>query len=190
MREDINLSAGHYNNDPGAVNKFGVKEADLTKELRDLIYTELLKYENAESITTDHDWETNSQYQLRLRNKKTDEIAVTFDIHFNAAGETATGTETIISKNASKTSIAFGTEIQAVAVKVLGLKDRGVLTEDKTPRGRLGILNIKGIAALIEVCFITNENDLKRYHSVKKELACELARVIHKFNKMVNYESK
>lgn len=185
MKNDIDLSAGHSDKDPGAINKFGVKEAELTKELRNLIIENLKCYNN--TVRKDFDWETNSQYQGRLKARTDAAKSILLDIHFNSFHtESANGSEVVISANASSISKGLGTELLAITTKVLGTRSRGLLKDTETPRGRIGILNLAGPAVLLEVCFISNPSDLAKYNKHKKELAFEIAKLLVKYDNLLN----
>lgn len=179
MIEVIFPSAGHHDKDPGAVYN-GVKEADKTKEFRNL----LSKHLGAHRHIMDKDSETNSQYQKRI---KPGSGSVVLDIHFNASTDTsATGTEMIVANNASKLSIAMAQDLAEGTACILGVKNRGVKTESETARGKIGILNLgAGIAVLAELCFISNKEDMSKYESCKEELAKFFAQVLIKYDNMI-----
>lgn len=179
MIEVIFPSAGHHDNDPGAVYN-GVKEADKNKEFRDL----LSKHLGSHKHIMDKNSETNAQHQKRI---KPGSGSVLLDNHFNAsANPSATGTEMIVANNASKLSIAMANELAEGTACILGIKNRGVKTEAQTARGKIGILNLgAGIAVLAELCFISNPNDMQRYESCKEELAKFFAQVLIKYDNMI-----
>lgn len=155
MQEIAIPSAGHNDKDPGAIGN-GHKESELTILIRDAVMKHLECHPNA--VLTDENWESNTQYQNRIRNIKG---KVILDIHLNAGPATANGSEVIVSKNASKMSKDFATEILDATCKILGTRSRGVLDETKTARGSIGILNMSGLAALVEVCFISNAKEVE-----------------------------
>lgn len=181
MIEVIFPSAGHHDNDPGAVYN-GVKEADKTKEFRNLI-SNCLSAKNHAHIM-DQDAETNAQYQNRI---KPGSGSVLLDIHFNAhSNTTATGTEMIIANNANSLSKQMAQELADGTACILGIANRGVKTEAQTARGKIGILNLNaGIAVLAEICFISNPNDMQRYESCKNELAAFYADVLIKYDNLI-----
>lgn len=173
-------SAGHHDNDPGAVSN-GYKEADLTKELRNLMIEEFNRRNHR--IIVDKDWETNTQYQRRI---KPGSGSVIMDIHFNSASPAATGVEVVVHNNASKHSIALATEISEKLSEIIGIKNRGVKREKDTARGKIGILNLKaGISVLVEVCFISNKSDLEAYFAHKKEVAITLVDLAIKYDDLI-----
>lgn len=174
-------SAGHHNSDPGAVQN-GYKEADLTKELRNLMVAEFKKRNH--KIIIDKDWETNSEYQRRI---KPGYGSVIMDLHFNSVGNPkASGVEVIVNNNASQHSKDLAKEICYSLSKIIGIPNRGVKTERDTARGRIGILNLKaGISVLVEVCFISNLNDLEAYLNNKERVACALVDLAIKYDDLI-----
>lgn len=171
-------SAGHHDNDPGAVYN-GVKEADLTKEFRNLV-SDCLAAKGHPHIM-DKDSETNAKYQSRI---KPGSGSVLLDIHFNASSNiNATGTEMIVSNKASKESVAMATELAKGTAAILGITNRGVKTEAQTARGKIGILNIgAGIAVLAELCFLSNPSDMANYENCKHDLAAFFTEVLIKYD--------
>lgn len=173
--------AGHHKNDPGAV--YGSqKEADLTKELRNLV-SKYLTLKGHKHIL-DNDTETNSQLQKRI---KPGPGSVLLDHHFNASSNVnATGTEVIVSNNANDNSKAMAKELVDGTAKILGIANRGVKNETQTARGKIGILNLNsGIACLIEVCFLSNPNDMLSYQINKDKLAQLYAEILIKYDDLV-----
>lgn len=183
----IFISAGHNPNgknpDPGAV-AHGVREADLTIELRDLIEIELAKLKA--KFITDRDNEPLVEYLNRI---KPGDGSVVFEIHFNAAESyKATGVETVVPASASAHEIQFAQELSAAVNRHTGLQlrgDKGVIREGKTKRGRLAIMREEGMNALLEVCFITNISDLNRYRKAKQAIAKDIAAVLVKYDAII-----
>lgn len=181
MIQVIFPSAGHHNNDSGAVYN-GIKEADKTKEFRNLV-SKYLELRNHPHIM-DVDSENNAQYQNRI---KPGAGSVLLDTHFNASANTnATGTEMIVSNTANKNSIAMATELANGTAAILGITNRGVKTEAQTARGKIGILNLgAGIAVLAEICFLSNFSDMQKYELHKYALACFYADILIKYDNLI-----
>lgn len=162
------VCAGHssekgHNYDSGAIGVYNGKkitEAELTVRLRDAVTTELKK--RNESFKTDLD---NWNYAQTIANAGTSENDVLLDIHFNAATALATGTETFIpnAKENSELEKKYAKILNDGLAKIMGIANRGVKREDQCRHGRLGIMRPKGINMLVEICFITNNNDLVMY---------------------------
>lgn len=98
---------------------------------------------------------------------KTTGVKIVADIHFNSGKPSATGTEVIVRNNATKNEVKLATMLSANIAAVLKIKNRGVKTEAQTARKTLHLFEkIKAdeaIAVLIEICFISNPNDMKAY---------------------------
>lgn len=183
----IFLSAGHHLKDPGAVSN-GLQENLLTIELRDMIVRELQSNGKVhdKDFKIDEDKETLSQYLQRI---KTGSGSVVFELHFDASAKTeATGTTMLIpARQWTKEFIIeekFGKEIVNSCSTILGIKNRGVIDETQSHRGRLGLMREEGINGLLEVCFITNKEDLRKYNLNKKALAKLIAELLIKYDEL------
>jgi N-acetylmuramoyl-L-alanine amidase len=169
-------SAGHNNFDPGAVYN-GIKEADKTKELRNLISKHLGTHKHI----TDYDCETNRQHQNRI---KPGSGSVLADHHFDASpNTTVSGVGVFVATNANANSLAMAKEVAEGLSKIMGIPNRGVKTEAQSGRGRLGILHLgAGIAILVEVCFLSNPCDMAKYEANKEKVAKFLADIYKKWD--------
>lgn len=184
----VYLSAGHnaksktIKQDPGAINSHGVKEGDLTIELKGLIQHELdllgVKY------ISDSEEENLSSYLKRIG---TGTGSVVLELHFDSAlSPTATGCTGLIEGEADRLDRAFAKELTDTNALILGIRNRGVVSEAESHRGRLGLMREDGIICLQEICFISNDDDLARYHLKKKELAKAFALIIQKYEDMLS----
>lgn len=184
----IYVSAGHnaqsknIKQDPGAVNKHGIKEGDLTIEFRNLLTGELdilgVKY------GTDSDEESLAMYLARIQ---TGTGSVVLEVHFDASDNAAaTGCTGLIEGEADRLDKAFAKELTDANASILGIKNRGVISETESHRGRLGLMREEGIICLQELCFISNDDDLARYHIKKKELAKAFALILQKYEAMLS----
>ncbi len=93
------------------------------------------------------------------------------ELHFNAAGETATGSETLY---ATKVSFPMAEAVQSATLATLGLKDRGVKTPQEASGGR-GEKNLSQMGGkpsiLTEPFFGSNAGDAKSAETNKQTLA-------------------
>jgi len=181
----IFISAGHNPNgikpDPGAIGN-GKREADLTVEFRDLVIFELIK--NSANYVADSDSERLGQYLERI---KTGSGSVVLEFHFDAAASAkATGTTVLIGGDADKNDKAFAKELVEATATILGIKNRGVLSEAESHRGRLGLMKEEGILALLEICFISNPEDLAAYEKGKFELAQAIADILIEYEDLIS----
>lgn len=114
-------------------------------------------------------------------NSMCDPDDICIDIHFNAASVSATGTECFVRKGARVVEKDLAIDICDKISSLLRIKNRGVKTDDQGQHSRLAMCSdIKCNAVLIEVCFITNETDVKRYSENRIALAESIAGCISK----------
>lgn len=183
----IFISAGHnaksktIKQDPGAVNAAGVKEGDLTIEFRDLVKRELdllgVKY------ISDSEEENLAMYLKRI-NTGTGSVVVEY--HFDSSvNPAATGCSALIEAEADRLDTVFAKEMAETTASLMGINNRGVLTEAQSHRGRLGLMREDGLICLVELCFISNKEDLAKYHFHKVALAKAHARIIQRFENMI-----
>lgn len=161
----IYFIAGHSDSDSGAV-AHGLKEADLTKRVRDLTYEAVKRISPKALVSRDDDKDSLSQViaKIKPRIQNTD---ILIDFHYNSATPSATGVECVVSDNAGQSSISIATKISYRISDITGIKNRGVKREKDTPRKRLAILNMRGSAVIVEMGFISNIGDVK---SIEKHL--------------------
>jgi N-acetylmuramoyl-L-alanine amidase len=180
----IFISAGHNPKgikiDVGAVAN-GYTEADLAINFRELVELELDKL--SAQYVTDNNNERLAQYLERI---KTGNASVVLEFHFDASDNPkATGATSIIGVDADRLDIAFAREIVNTTSTILGIKNRGVISEAQSHRGRLGLMRENGIVSLLELCFITNKLDLERYFKNKFVLAREIAKIVVRYEAMI-----
>lgn len=183
----IFISAGHNSKsktikqDPGAVNKQGIKEGDLTIEFRDLVKHELGLL--GAKFISDTEEENLSMYLSRIQSGNG---SVVVEYHFDsAASDQATGTTGLIEAEADRLDRAFAKELTDITACTLGIRNRGVISEADSHRGRLGLMREDGVICLVELGFISNPDDLQRFHLKKKELAKLHAAIIVKYEAMI-----
>ena len=178
--EVIFPSAGHHLSDSGAFYN-NRKESEEMMCFRELVVKELNALNHAN--IPDNDLETASQHQSRI---KTGNGSVICEFHLNASSNlTATGTEAVIAKNATANSKQMAIELTDVTSKILGIKNRGIITDDKTPRKRIGIVNKEGTSVLLEVCFLSNTNDMASFDIQKVALAKAYAEILIKYDDFI-----
>lgn len=177
----IFISAGHNPKgikDPGAVSG-KIQEADLTVEFRDLVILELEK--KGLKYISDKDDERLADYLKRIQ---TGSGSVVLEYHFDAAdSQTATGTTALIGSDAEKLDKAFALELVNITAATQGIKNRGVITEAESHRGRLGLMRESGTVALLELGFIPF--DLEAYNKNKYKLAKLHADILEKYEKLI-----
>lgn len=178
------ISSGHNTQgkktDSGAVAN-NLNEADVNLEFRNLVLAELRKTNY--KIIQDYDHETLSQYLNRI---KTGSGSVVLEFHCDASSnKTASGTTAIIANNHNQHSKNFAHELSKKTAEILNINNRGVKTEKLTNRGKIALVQKSGIACLLELFFLTNQNDIVQYQKHKKQLAKELSEIIIKYENLV-----
>lgn len=182
----IFISAGHNSKsktvkaDPGAISSSGIKEGDLAIEFRDLVCQEL-KRQNRKFII-DYDEETLQAYLNRIN---TGSGSVVIEYHFDAGPPTASGSTSLHEIDADKMDKAFCKELVEATSRILNIPSRGIKSETTTRHGRLALMKENGIVCLHEICFISNNNDLIQYQTLKHILAIEHANIIIKFEDLI-----
>lgn len=172
------ISAGHTRNlkDKGAVSPFAV-EGELTHEFRNILNNELrlLGISTISDPDTTIAGDTIRFYRTLLKEK-----CLFIDIHFNAGSPQANGAEIIIADAATKLEIELANTLQSILA--IHFRNRGVKRERDTARKQIGVLRqLPGINLLLEICFISNKNDVDIYHNNKNKLAKQFAVAILNF---------
>lgn len=165
----INISAGHSKNG-GAVGINGVKESVLARDfVRKLVYN-LSEYGIAVSDCTDNIALTQKEnLKNLLKNHKENDSENDYHIlvHFNAFDKnSANGSEVYISCKHEKGDSTYLLASDFLGImKKYGFKIRGIKFDNKLYLLR----NLKN-AILLEICFITNENDIGKYFVFESEI--------------------
>lgn len=186
MRKII-ISAGHTNvpgKDRGAMGN-GYVEGALTVEFRDLIVQAIKCIDHKAKVIIDSNANALSHSITYFRDL-VDKDSIVVDIHWNASTPRATGTETFVPSNPSQDELALANDISEQISKTLQIPKRGqfrgihgVKSESESHHGRLGWMKIIGINVLIEVCFITNVDDMQKYEDNKVQLSKEIAQILY-----------
>ncbi len=169
------ISAGHSNVppiDPGAVAN-GQKEATLTLRLRDAVASKLKAL--SVPILTDGSPLQNLPLKEALTLMRKADIRV--EIHFNAASDQkATGVESLSKGNLS----GLASDLALAVSAATGIRTRGALGWKPSNSGqhsRLAFCEAGGV--ILEVCFLTNPQDVQKYLANENQTAERLAKVLH-----------
>lgn len=177
----ILLIAGHGDGDPGAVGN-GYKEADLTREVVSLIKPRLSAYADVDIADTSKNW-----YGYLSRGGIFDfsQYGYVLETHFNSAANiTATGTEIYITTS-EKTATVEGNIVKGISS--LGFKNRGVKRKNWTVISKAKAQGVS--SALLEICFISNSDDMIQYQLKKNEIADAIVKGITDGFKLKKAES-
>ena len=166
----ILLISGHGAGDPGAIGTYNgktYKEADLTREVVSAVAKKLTDY--ASVTVYDQSRNAYTDYKNGVLNKNANFAKYDFvlEIHFNAfkkdAGNGVTKGVEIYAKSGSNIEPSICKNIAAVGFKNRGVKSNGFAV--------INTARSKGVrAALLEVCFIDDADDMAVYLNNKEEV--------------------
>ena len=184
------ISSGHCNVhgpnfDPGAPGLNGRYEAFETVRVRNRVI-EIIKSRGYTDIIQDADGEKLSQYLNRVQ---TGSSSMVCEFHFNAGPGNATGVETLIEIDGDKMDIACAREFSKLTSNVLSIPMRGVQgvkTEADTRHVRLALMKEEGIIVLVEICFISNINDMNLFDVNFERLCQGYADILIKYDNMLS----
>ncbi|WP_312307699.1 N-acetylmuramoyl-L-alanine amidase [Acinetobacter variabilis] len=170
------ITAGHSNTDPGAVNG-KIKEADLVTNFRNAVSFYLR--EAGIQVKNDGTGSQNDPLSSAIKLIKGSSVAVEF--HMNAAtSKQANGVETIALPKDKK----LAQDLSAAVATALGSRlrgDNGWIDQSKSARGSLGYINAGGL--IVELGFISNEDELARFNARYWLAAKAVAKVLIEYEK-------
>lgn len=167
MGMKVYLSAGHNvtkGRGNGAVSCYG-DEAVIAAEIRGRIALGI------PTLYVDSDAMKLSEVVSDV-NRRIGRNGMAVELHFNAAADpSANGAECVVANNAGSMSKRRAAEISALVSEVLGVRNRGVKSEAQSGRTRLAFVRDTVCpAVIVEVCFITNREDMEKFGAKKGEL--------------------
>ena len=172
-RPVITITAGHSNVDPGSVNG-NYKEANIAVELRN----EVAKRVRLAGITVLTDGEGSDNQNLNTAiglAKKTKKFALEF--HLNAAAaKTAKGVEALALDKDKLVCQKLCKAVSEVLNTPVRGSDGGWKSQSSGQHAKLGFVSAGGI--ILEVFFITNDDELKKYFSNREAVWDAIAKVI------------
>ena len=161
----IVITAGHSNVDPGAVNG-SVTEAHICTDFRNLV----AYYLTRDNIAFSTDGRDNENLSLNKAIQLLTPGSLGVEFHCNAfSNPAATGVETL-SQDKDK---PLGGVLCRTVADTLGIVNRGAKSEGSGQHSRLGFVRAGGI--ILELFFISNPDDLRRYLDKKWVLARNIA---------------
>jgi N-acetylmuramoyl-L-alanine amidase len=173
------VSAGHHLKDSGAIGS-GTQENLETIGFRNLVVP--ICKQRGLKVFVDDDKDSLATYLSKI---KTGDGSVIVEFHFDAFDGKATGSTAIVGVDADENDKAFAKELVDTTASVLGIKNRGVISEAKSRRKSLALMRKTGIVSLLEICFIDNPSDMAKYNQNKIKLANEIAAIIDKYDKLI-----
>lgn len=163
------ISSGHGAIVGGAVGYIN-ERAEAVKVVERV--TAILKNEYKGEVTKYHESTAKSQSQnlaniVNFHNGKSRDLDVS--VHFNSASASATGTECLY-YDAKSLSV----KMSAAMAKAMGIKDRGA----KERKELYFLRNTNKPAILLEVCFVSNKDDVAKYKKHFEALCQAISKVI------------
>lgn len=176
VNQFVTVTAGHSNSDPGAVNgKF--KEAELVSQFRNAVAYYLR--EAGIQYKTDGVGTLNQYLNTAIKLIKGSSVAVEF--HMNAAAsKQANGIETIALPKDKK----LAQDLSKAVADVFGSRlrgDNGWIDQSQSARGKLGFISNGGL--IVELGFISNEDELARFNARYWLAAKAVAKVLIDYEK-------
>ena len=174
---NIMLISGHGGSDPGATashNGVAYREADLTRKVTEALKTALTGYADVTIYDTGRNAYNDYIYGGLASRAGFERYDYVLEVHFNAfrkdTGDNKTkGTEIFVIPGRDNTDV----EQKIVnAVSGVGLTNRGV---KKQSFGVIATAERMGTrAALLEVCFIDDADDMKLYRAKQSEIVAAI----------------
>lgn len=192
-KRTVFLSSGHSDAkrpngayiEPGAVNGKWI-EGELTVMYVNKLATKLKQL----GVTVVTDDPSNSlKHTLAFFKNKTNPNSIVIDIHWNSSlNPKSTGTETLIPANPTAFEVLLAKDISDDTSQCLNIPLRGnyqghkgVKTELESHHGRLGWMTLTGENILIEMCFISNPDDMNSYFQNEDKLVEAHTQTIFKY---------
>lgn len=170
------ITAGHYGFKSGAWRQWfdeGTETIALRKLLSRAMNLRGMKVRN----DSDHERTGNV---IRWVNQESDENDFLIEIHFNAVDNPApSGVECFVQPDCTDFELQTAKTICEATARVLGIPDRGVKTPNLSHHPTIGILQRTKVQAILwEVCFMSNQDDVRAYREKQAELVKEVATII------------
>lgn len=168
----ILIIPGHGGQDPGAVAPTGEQEDDLNLEIALELYSILRDRGHQVLLSRDKDVYISPAFQLKMIQKEKPDAVIA--IHCNASTKAEThGVETLY-RDAFDIELAGA--VHESLISVTGMQDRGVHQDLEYLKRKLAVLSdLETPACLVEVGYITNEEDLHEIEQDYKTIATAIA---------------
>ena len=175
----IFITAGHRGEGTGASGI--IDEGAEAILLRDSIAKELAQ--RGCTVLTDRDRDDLGKV-IRKINAGAAPTDICVDIHFNASGGAAHGTEVLHRMRPTDTEIQLAEDMLHATTATLGTKNRGVKRESAGQHSRLAMLSgVRCNSVLVEVCFCDNADDCSKYTAGRDALIKAYADVLERHAK-------
>lgn len=176
LKRNLILTAGHYGFQSGAWRQW-FDEGPETIALRKLISRALnLK---GMKVRNDSDHERTGTV-IKWVNQESLETDLLVEIHFNAVDNpNPSGVECFVQPDCTDFELQTAKALCEATARVLGIPNRGVKTPNLSHHPTIGILERTKVQAVLwEVCFMSNQGDVKAYREKQAELVREVSKII------------
>lgn len=174
----IYLIAGH--NGPGTGATGHIDEGAETIKLQSLVASIMEQY--GFRPETEPDTSSKLSAVVSWLKSKVGKSDICVDIHFNASSNPmATGVECLYSTDGD-IERSMARDLCCVLSSTMGIRNRGAKPESAGAHSKLAMLSSFSCEQLIlEVCFVTNQDDAKRYHEKRELVARDIAMVLMRY---------
>ena len=178
---NVYLSGGHStdpNEDRGASGNGLIEGIEAYKLARDVQNTLSRTYTKGKVVLDKEDTILKETLAAFSRLVFLPDLAIEF--HFNASDNLkATGVEVLIPDVYGVVEKRVATKLAETMSQTMLLASRGVKTEAQSARGKLGWMRMNCNNILIEVCFLSNANDVSAYKKSYNRLVQAIVDVIN-----------
>lgn len=167
----ILLIAGHGAGDSGAIG-MGYQEADLTREIVQYIQKYLSAYTDTVIADTSRDWFT----YLKTHNYDFKPYGYVLEVHFNSGANNTSGNGKTTGSEIYVTTQEQGITVEQDILKnleAIGFTNRGVKRKNFSVISKITAQGVS--AALLELAFIDDKDDMALYQAKKEEIGQAVA---------------
>lgn len=169
----IFISAGHYRGAPGTTTVLGTKEVDEMIPIRDLLLREL-QARGVEFLSVPDDIDLGPTIQWINQRSRSGDVAI--ELHGNSDGSSARGAESFYIVGNSQRKADAQLIVNALVQAVPGLGNRGAKPDTQSNPGRLAFCrDVRIPSVLVELCFLTNREDIDLLRDRRDQFARGLA---------------
>lgn len=166
----VTITAGHSITDPGAVNG-KTTEAEIVRDMRNMVNL----YLERDVVDTKTDGDGNANLPLSQAVKLINGSSLAVEFHCNAGPNTAKGVEALSQPKDKSISQKLCKAVSDIMGNPLR-GDKGWKPENSGQHSRLAFVSAGGI--ILELFFISNDDELKIWNEKKWLVAKEVAKTI------------
>jgi len=175
-KRNLILTAGHYGFQSGAWRQW-FDEGSETIALRNLL-TKALNTKGMK-VRNDSDHERTGTV-IKWVNQESKETDLLVEIHFNAVDNpNPSGVECFVQPDCTDFELRVAKDLCEATARILGIPNRGVKVPKLSQHPTIGIIERTKVQAVLwEVCFMSNQGDVKAYREKQAQLVKEVATII------------